>query len=144
MSTVSLMQAKLHRAPVTECNLDYVGSLSIDKNWMDEIGILPLEEVHVANVNQGTRFVTYAIPAPRGSETIGPNGACAHLCAEGDLLIIFTLTNRDRAEVLASGHSAKVLVFGDDGKIESLIEDVLVPADGGIVELREDISPFQS
>jgi aspartate 1-decarboxylase len=122
---VSLMTAKLHRVRVTECRVDYVGSIGIDSSWMKKVGILPLEQVHCWNVTRGTRFETYAIPAPAGSKEITPNGACAHLCKEGDLLIIAVFRHRQLTEVQTHGHRARVLAFGDLGEPAEYMEQQL-------------------
>ena len=87
---LTLLKAKLHGATVTEAQLDYEGSLTIDRTLMDRVGILPWEKILVANLRNGNRFETYAIPGPAGSGTICLNGATAHLGNKGDKVIIFT------------------------------------------------------
>ena len=77
---VTLMKAKLHRATVTQADMDYEGSIAIDRELLDASGILPHEQVDVLNITTGARFTTYAIEAPRGSRVIGVNGAAARLC----------------------------------------------------------------
>jgi aspartate 1-decarboxylase len=84
------MRAKLHRATVTQADLDYEGSISIDRDLLDRAGILPHEQVDVLNINSGARFTTYALEAPRGSRVIGVNGAAARLVQKGDKVIIVT------------------------------------------------------
>ena len=84
------MRAKLHRATVTQADLDYEGSISIDRDLLDRAGILPHEQVDVLNINSGARFTTYAIEAPRGSRVIGVNGAAARLVQKGDKVIVVT------------------------------------------------------
>jgi aspartate 1-decarboxylase len=119
------MHAKLHRVRITQCKPDYVGSLGIDRIWMKRIGLVPLQEIHCWNVTRGTRFVTYAIGAPAGSKEISPNGACAHLCREQDLLIIAAFKQRSLEDVHAAGHVARVLIFGDDGEPSEYSEQTL-------------------
>jgi len=85
---LTLLKSKLHRATVTHAELDYEGSCAIDQDLLDAGNILPFEQLHIYNVANGERFTTYAIAAPRGSGTIGVNGAAAHKAKEGDLLII--------------------------------------------------------
>ncbi|HVY85967.1 MAG TPA: aspartate 1-decarboxylase [Caulobacterales bacterium] len=85
---LTLLKAKLHRARVTETDLHYEGSISIDRDLMDRSGILPHEQVDVLNINNGARFTTYAIEAPRGSKTFGINGAAARLVQKGDPIIV--------------------------------------------------------
>ncbi|MGE3303342.1 MAG: aspartate 1-decarboxylase [Hyphomonadaceae bacterium] len=85
---LTMMKAKLHRAVVTQADLDYEGSIAIDRDLLDRAGILPHEQVDVLNINTGARFTTYAIEAPRGSKTFGVNGAAARLVQRGDRLIV--------------------------------------------------------
>ncbi len=83
------LRSKIHGANVTEANLNYIGSLSIDEDLMDLAGISSNEVVHIANASNGERLTTYAIPAPRGSRVFCANGAAAHRIAVGDRIIIF-------------------------------------------------------
>jgi aspartate 1-decarboxylase len=82
------LRSKIHRATVTQAELDYEGSLSIDRTLMDLADIAPFEEIQVWNVTRGTRLTTYAIEAPRDSRVICVNGAGAHLVGVGDIIII--------------------------------------------------------
>ena len=88
--TITLLKAKLHRISVTEAKLDYTGSLTIDEDLMDAVGILNYEKLLVANVDNGERFETYAIRGPRGSGVCCLNGAAAHKGKVGDKLIVMT------------------------------------------------------
>lgn len=83
-----MMRGKIHRATITEANLDYVGSLTVDEDLLERSGILPYEQVHVVNITNGERLVTYAIRGQRGSGVICLNGAAAHKGHAGDLVII--------------------------------------------------------
>lgn len=85
-----MFKSKLHRATVTQADLDYEGSVSIDQELLDLANILPNESVDIWNVTRGTRLTTYALSAPRGSRDICINGAAAHLMKPGDLVIIAT------------------------------------------------------
>jgi aspartate 1-decarboxylase len=85
---LTLLKTKIHRATVTETELGYEGSLSIDKNLMEASGILPYEQIDVLNINNGHRFTTYAIESAPGSGDIKVNGAAARLAQRGDLVII--------------------------------------------------------
>jgi aspartate 1-decarboxylase len=85
-----MLKSKIHRARVTHSNLDYEGSISIDKGLMEAADILPFEQVHVLNINNGARFETYAIEAEAGSGEIGIQGAAARLASAGDRVIILT------------------------------------------------------
>ena len=97
---LTMLKAKIHRARVTQCDMSYEGSISIDQDWLDEVGILPNEQVDVLNINTGARFTTYAISADRGSKTIGINGAAARLVQPDDLVIILAYAQMDEAAAL--------------------------------------------
>ncbi len=83
-------KSKIHRATVTEANLNYAGSLTVDQDLLDAADILPNEKVSVVNINTGARFETYAIAGPRGSGVVCLNGAAARLGTPGDLVIIIS------------------------------------------------------
>ena len=106
---LTLMKSKIHRARVTQCDMHYEGSITIDRDWLDEAGILPYEQVDVLNINTGARFTTYAIEAPRGSKTIGINGAAARLVQPDDLVIIISYIQMDPEA--AKSHDPKVLTL---------------------------------
>jgi aspartate 1-decarboxylase len=95
---LTLLKGKIHRAAVTQCDLHYEGSISVDATLLERAGILPHEQVDVLNINNGQRFTTYAIPAPAGSGTIGVNGAAARLAQKGDLVIIVAYARMEEAE----------------------------------------------
>ncbi len=86
----SMCKSKIHRATVTEADLNYVGSITIDSDIMDEAQILPYERVQIVNINNGTRVETYVIPGKRGEGTVCLNGAAARWAAPGDLVIIIS------------------------------------------------------
>jgi aspartate 1-decarboxylase len=88
--TRTMMKSKIHRATVTETNLDYEGSLTVDKDLLEAADILPNEQIHVWDVTNGARLVTYALAGARGSGTVCVNGAGAHLVKPGDVVIIAT------------------------------------------------------
>jgi aspartate 1-decarboxylase len=131
MTQIKLMHAKLHRVTVTEANVNYVGSISIDEDLMDKVGILPLEEVDVINLNNGNRWSTYAIAGKAGTGEICPNGGAALLCQPGDLLIIIAYEYRDRAEVMQLGHQAKVIVADEHNRCREFIKQALI--DGQLI-----------
>lgn len=83
-----MLKGKIHRATVTDKCLDYEGSLTIDQDLMDAVGLLPHEQIQVYNVTQGQRFETYTIAGPRGTGTICVNGAAAHLVEIGHKIIV--------------------------------------------------------
>ena len=95
---LTLLKGKIHRATVTQCDLNYEGSISVDSTLLERSGILPHEQVDVLNINNGQRFTTYAIPAPAGSGMIGINGAAARLASAGDLVIIVAYARMEEAE----------------------------------------------
>lgn len=111
---LEMMKSKLHGVRVTQSNLEYEGSLTIDADLMDAVGLLPNEKILVANMNNGNRFETYAIPGERGTGVIGLNGATALLGAVGDRLIVFSFCFLGRNEAMA--HRPLILVFGENNK----------------------------
>lgn len=92
---IEVLKSKLHRAVLTDANLNYVGSLSIDEDLMDAAGLIANEKVHVLNVNNGERLETYVIKAPRGSGSIVLNGAAARKGQIGDVLVIVSYAMMD-------------------------------------------------
>ena len=110
-----MMKSKLHRMTVTEADLHYEGSVTIDEDLMDRADILENEQVAIWNVDAGTRFETYAIPGPRGSGTLCVNGAAARLVSPGDKVIIATFAEVDEQE--ARTWKPKVVLIGEDNKI---------------------------
>jgi aspartate 1-decarboxylase len=113
---VTMMKAKLHRATVTQADLDYEGSISIDRELLDASGILPHEQVDVLNITNGARFTTYAIEAPRGSKVIGVNGAAARLVQAGDKVIVVAYGLLPAEE--ARNYSPSVVLLGDGNEIK--------------------------
>jgi len=108
-----MLKSKLHRATVTHAELDYEGSCAIDQALMEAADILPFEQLHIYNISNGERFTTYAIAAPRGSGTIGMNGAAAHKAGPGDLVILCTYCELFSAEAMAF-EPALVYVDGEN------------------------------
>ncbi len=88
----TMLKSKIHRATVTDANIGYEGSITIDSRLMKEADVLPYEQVHVLNINNGARFTTYAIEGAEGSGEICVNGAAARLAVKGDTVIILTYT----------------------------------------------------
>ena len=111
---LTLLKGKIHRATVTQCDLNYEGSISVDAALLERAGILPHEQVDVLNINNGERFTTYAIPAPAGSGTIGINGAAARLAQKGDLVIIVAYARMEEAE--AKSFQPRVLLVDANNK----------------------------
>lgn len=104
-----MMKSKIHRARVTESNLDYEGSITIDETLMEKANIIPYEQVDIYNVTNGERFTTYAIKGERNSGVICINGAAAHRGRKGDIIIIVTYANYSESE-LSAFKPAKVYV----------------------------------
>ena len=111
---LTLLKGKIHRATVTQCDLNYEGSISVDSVLLERSGILPNEQVDVLNINNGERFTTYAIPAPAGSGMIGINGAAARLAQKGDLVIIVAYARMEEAE--AKSFQPRVLLVDLNNK----------------------------
>jgi aspartate 1-decarboxylase len=115
-----MMKSKIHRATVTDANLDYEGSLTIDADLMDAADILPNEQIHVWDVTNGTRLVTYALPGGRGGGQVCVNGAGAHLIKPGDLVIIATYAEMREKE--ARRHEPTVVLV--DAKNRARVREV--------------------
>lgn len=114
---LTMMKGKIHRATVTQADLHYEGSISIDRDLLDLSGILPNEQVDILNITNGERFTTYAITAPRGSKTFGLNGAAARRVQLGDKIIIITYAQME-AEV-AKSYEPKVVLLDADNEVMS-------------------------
>jgi aspartate 1-decarboxylase len=115
---LTLLKAKLHRATVTGADLDYEGSIGIDRDLLEAAGILPHERVDVFNLNTGSRFTTYAIGAERGSRAISVNGAAARLVQPGDKVIIVAYCQLPAEE--ARNYHPTVVVLGEGNAIERM------------------------
>jgi aspartate 1-decarboxylase len=112
---LTMLKAKLHRATVTGTDMDYEGSIAIDRDLLDASGILPLEQVDVLNINTGARFTSYAIEAPRGSGAIAVNGAAARLVQKGDKIIVVAYCQIPAEE--ARNYHPTVVVLGEGNAI---------------------------
>ncbi len=95
----TMLKSKIHRATVTDCDLHYVGSITIDAELLDAADILEHEQVHVVDVDNGARFETYTIAGERGSGTVQVNGAAARLVHRGDTVIVISYAQYDRTEL---------------------------------------------
>ena len=109
-----LLKSKIHRATVTEANVDYVGSITIDPELMELADLVPYEKVLVADVDNGARLETYAIEGPRGSGVVCMNGAAAHLITKGDKVIIMSFADYDEDEV--KRHRPRVVFVDDENR----------------------------
>jgi aspartate 1-decarboxylase len=116
---LTVLKSKIHRAVVTETNLDYVGSITIDELLMEEAEIYPYEQVHVWNLTNGTRLITYAIPGEKGSGTICLNGAGAHLNQKGDKVIIASFTIISKEEL--KDFKPKIILLDSRNKVDQIL-----------------------
>lgn len=117
----TMMNSKIHRARVTESNLNYVGSITIDKDILDAVDILGNEKVAIVNNNNGARFETYVIEGERGSGKICLNGAASRLVEVDDVVIIMTYAQLDEAELAT--YSPKVAVMNEYNQITQMIHE---------------------
>ena len=111
----TMCKSKIHRATLTGADLHYVGSLTVDRDLMDAADMAPYEQVHVVNVNNGNRLVTYIIEGERGSGTVQLNGAAARLGAPGDIVIVITYGEYEEAD-LKRGFEPRVVFVNDENK----------------------------
>lgn len=112
-----ILKSKIHCATVTEANLNYIGSLTIDETLMEEAEILPYEKVEVWNLNNGARVDTYAIPGERNSGTICANGAAARVLHPGDKIIIATFAEFDEEEL--KNFQPKIIFVDEKNKVKT-------------------------
>jgi len=115
-----MLKSKIHRATITEADLNYDGSLTIDQDLLDASGIIPFERVKVYNINNGERFDTYAIQGEPGSGVIGLNGAAARKGHVGDLIIIVTYAQYDESEL--ENFVPKIVLCDDKNRVRKLID----------------------
>lgn len=114
-----MLNSKIHRAVVTEADLNYVGSITIDQNLLDAVGMLPNEKVHIVNNNNGARFETYIISGERGSGVICVNGAAARLVQKGDIVIILSYVYMMNAEAI--DHKPTVAIMNENNSIREIM-----------------------
>lgn len=114
-----MMHGKIHKATVTEANLNYIGSITIDEDIMDAVGILENEKVQIVNNNNGARLETYVIKGERGSKVICLNGAAARLVQVGDTVII--IAYKMIAEDQLSTHTPKIAFMGEGNEIMEIV-----------------------
>lgn len=115
-----MLKSKIHRATLTGCDLNYEGSITIDEDLMDKADLLAGEQVHVLNINNGQRFVTYTIAAPRGSGTMLLNGPAARLGSVGDKVIIISYCQISTDEV--KNLKAKIVLVDDKNRLREIIK----------------------
>lgn len=115
----TMMNGKIHRARVTEANLNYIGSITIDEDILNAVGIIPNEKVQVVNNNNGARFETYVIAGERGSGVICLNGAAARHVQQGDIVIIISYVLVANAQI--NNHQPKVAIMDENNQIVELL-----------------------
>jgi len=123
-----MMKSKIHRATVTQADLDYVGSVTLDAALMEAADLLEGEQVAIVDITNGARIETYVIPGPRGSGVIGINGAAAHLVHPGDLVIIMSYAVLDDAEARAL--KPHVVHVDDQNRVVKIGNDPAEPVPG--------------
>jgi aspartate 1-decarboxylase len=116
----TLMKSKLHRATVTQADLDYIGSVTIDRDLMDAADLLPNERVQVLDVTNGARLETYVIEGERGSGVIGINGAAAHLVHPGDIVLIVSFAEFEEDE--ARAWEPTVVLLDAANRVDRMLE----------------------
>jgi aspartate 1-decarboxylase len=128
----TMLKSKIHRATVTQANLHYVGSVTIDQDLMDAADLLPGEQVAIVDITNGSRLETYVIPGEAGSGVLGINGAAAHLVEPGDLVIIICYGIMDEAES-RSYRPRVVFVDADNRVVERSADPAHAPEGSGLV-----------
>ncbi len=134
----TVLKSKIHRATVTSASLDYEGSLTVDQDLLDAADILPNEQIHVWDVTNGSRLVTYALAGERGSGVVQVNGAGAHLVKPGDVIIIATFTalltkkakKHEPRVVFVDGQNKERSGPGDETPVESVEDAPVAEANG--------------
>ncbi|MCF0095352.1 aspartate 1-decarboxylase [Micromonospora sp. NPDC049004] len=124
----TMLKSKIHRATVTQADLHYIGSVTVDEDLLDAADLLPGEQVAIVDITNGARLETYVIPGERGSGVIGINGAAAHLVHPGDLVILISYGQMDDAE--ARSYRPRVVHVDTDNRIVELGANPAVAAPG--------------
>jgi aspartate 1-decarboxylase len=132
----TMLASKIHRATVTQADLHYVGSVTIDEDLLDAADLLPGEQVAIVDVTNGARLETYVIPGQRGSGVIGINGAAAHLVHPGDLVIVISYGQMDESE--AKAFVPRIVHVDADNRVVELGGDPAAPSPGVLGQLRGD------
>jgi aspartate 1-decarboxylase len=117
----TMLKSKIHRARVTDANINYEGSIAIDSTLMAKADILPYEQVHVLNINNGARFTTYAIEGEAGRGDICINGAAARLAVKGDIVIILSYTQVPEGEI--KNHHPKMVYVNEKNVIVTKLDE---------------------
>ncbi len=128
------LKSKIHRATVTQADLHYVGSVTVDEDLLDAADLIPGEQVAIVDVTNGARLETYVIPGERGSGVIGINGAAAHLVHPGDLVILISYGLMDESE--AKSYIPRVVHVDGDNRVVELGGDPSAPVPGAVDQAR--------
>jgi aspartate 1-decarboxylase len=134
----TMMKSKIHRATVTQADVDYVGSVTIDVDLMTAADILPGEQVAIADITNGTRLETYAIAGPAGSGVVGINGAAARLIHPGDLVILLTYAQFSESEARAL--VPRIVHVDEQNRITRIGNDPAETLDAALPTLRGDLA----
>ena len=117
----TMLKSKIHRATVTQADLHYVGSVTVDEDLLDAADLIPGEQVAIVDITNGARLETYVIPGERGTGVIGINGAAAHLVHPGDLVILISYGSYDEAEL--RDYTPRVVFVDADNRVADLGAD---------------------
>ncbi len=134
---ISMFKAKLHRLRVTQADLYYEGSITIDEELLDTAGILPYEKVQVVNVNNGNRLETYTIPGEAGERTVCLNGPAARLAATGDQVIVISYAELTPSE--ARQHHPRVVLVDEDNNVTETRTLDVSPGDSELKQEDDDL-----
>ncbi|PSL02432.1 L-aspartate 1-decarboxylase [Haloactinopolyspora alba] len=133
----TMMKSKIHRATVTQADLHYVGSVTVDDDLLEAADLLPGEQVDIVDITNGARLTTYAISGERGSGAIGVNGAAARLVQPGDLVILISYGVFDDAE--ARRLEPRVVHVDADNRMVAVGRDRAEPVPGAVTQQRGDV-----
>ena len=138
----TMLKSKIHRATVTQADLHYVGSVTVDPDLMEAADLLPGEQVAIVDVTNGARLETYVIEGERGSGVIGINGAAAHLVHPGDIVILIAYGMMDSAE--AAAYQPRVVFVDADNKIVHLGADAAHAPEGSGLKTGADTATAET
>lgn len=135
--TITMFKAKLHPLRVTQAELYYEGSITIDSELLDAAGILPFEKVQVVNVNNGARLETYTIPGERGSRVVCMNGPAARLATEGDQVIVISYAELTPEE--AKEHRPRVVLIDENNDPKDIIDHNVIDQQEAVPPVRDKV-----
>lgn len=142
---LTMLKSKIHRATVTQADVNYVGSVTVDEELMEAAGLLAGEQVAIVDVTNGARLETYVIPGERGTGVIGINGAAAHLVHPGDLVILIAYGLMDQAE--AQSYQPKVVFVDERNRpVECGTDPAVAPQESGLVSgsVSQEVPPAET